>query len=126
MLFVQQGRLATFVDKSKHNLLLVIVSIQDENFVIVQSPLTMDRQRVSLNTIKLLDIVLPIKDTMTKFEVQRIIDSEGAVMKYQQTEDYKKWEEIEGDRMCSDFERFKKELERSVKANLISEKMSSQ
>lgn len=122
MLFVELGRVATHVDISKQNEFMVIVGIQDKNFVIVQFPLTMKRQRYSVNTIKLLDLVLPVKESMTMFEVQRVIDSEGAVKTYQNGEEYKRWEEVDTYKNCSDFERFKKDLKRRIEVDILTEK----
>lgn len=119
---VQIGRLVTPIATTARTSFSVIVDIQDKNFVITQSPLTMQRERVAINTVKLLDCVIPIAIKDTAFDVQRCIDSSGAVRDFEQSEDYKKCDREGRFRAANDFERFVIEMKERVEMDVLKEK----
>lgn len=122
MLFVELGRLVTPIKIDSRSKFAVIVGILDKNFVIIQYPLTMVRERVPVNALKLLEIVLPIKLNETPFDVQRNIDSHGAVKEFESSEDYKRCLKKNKYVGANDFERFVIDMVESVEINVLRER----
>ncbi|KAM0673173.1 hypothetical protein GVAV_003336 [Gurleya vavrai] len=122
MLLVQLGRLITFTNEKLRNKLAVIIGIQDSKFVIIQHVLTMHRERVNLNTVKLLDIVIEISEEMSELDVQRIVDQQTVVKKYEESVDYKKWEKEDKFVRMNDFERFLHGVEERLGNEILKEK----
>lgn len=121
MHFVELGRLVTPISKTARNTFAVITGIQDKNFIIIQSPLTMKRARVAIKTIKLLDFVIPVKNDDTAFNVQRSIDSNGAVRDFESTDDYKECENMNQYMKANDFERFMIDMRKRVEMDVLRE-----
>ncbi|KAM0678492.1 hypothetical protein BDAP_000893 [Binucleata daphniae] len=122
MKFVQRGRLVTFTNPKQRNMLGVILDIQDAKFVTIQHVMTLKRERVSLNNILLLDICLDVAENITAHDMQRVFDKECVVKKYEESEEYKNWENNDKYEKMNDFERFMDGVKKRIENELIEEK----
>lgn len=122
MQFVQRGRLVTFTNTKQRNMLACILEVQDSKFVTIQHVMTMKRERINLNAVKLLDTCLNIPSNISAHDMQRVFDQECVVKKYEETEDYKLCEENNKFDKMNDFERFVDGVKKRIESEIIKEK----
>lgn len=122
MKLVQRGRLITFTSSKLHNKLAVILEVQDAKHVIIQHILTMQRERVNLNQIRLLDTVIELVEGSNALDVQRVVDQQAVVKSYESSEEYQRWEKNDRYLKMNDFERFMHGVKERIETEVLQEK----
>lgn len=122
MLEIQVGRIVTITN----NTVAVITDVQGDKYVIVQHPLTQERERVHTNRLKLLPMLINITKETSIFDVQREMDKNGVIAEFEKTEEYKEWEKCENKKKAGDYERFVEKMKERVIKDLLIEKGLSQ
>ena len=106
--FVEAGRLALICFGPLADKLAVIVDILDDKRVIVDVVNSQEpRQMIPIKRLKLTDLVVKIDRNAPEADVQKAIESEGLIKKWEETKWAQNLKKGEARKAMNDFQRFK-------------------